>query len=168
MAAGGDTPAKNTKTSIEPYRGVLTDYDFTDRLKRDLEAELHNSETFRSSTVSAVRQTGTDGEKAPVAESNSNSALVMDTQYMLTADFTAVYVYCVATLLSNQSGKWTAVYRRIHSFARGVPEGEGDMEARWTSDNGAGLRRALDANIRDLSTSILKALDQPSSITEIK
>ena len=154
---------KEAEKTVDPYRNALIDYDFPQRFRDALESELRASSSFKNAHVTVQRSPGKDGPKPPIAGATPASTLVLTTRYSMVSDFSLLNVRVDAKLLLNSDSTRTPVY--THSFVSGrrAPEGEGDLAARWTINNGVGLKTAMDESIHDVVHFVVRGVDGDST-----
>ncbi len=148
-AAVDNSRAKTAEKTVEPYRNALINYDYVARLEGELQKSLAGP-GFTVESLKMQRRVDAKSPALPAAGSPAGSVLRLQSYYCFTPDFSSIIVGADAKVSLSQAGKQTVVHDKTYAIVKAVPAGLQSTEEKWTANNGAALRAALDQAIVEL------------------
>jgi hypothetical protein len=151
--------ASTAEKAVEPYRNALVNYDF----RAKMQAELEKSLAGPGFSVRSIKrlQPATKSNSSPEPLPQDGSLLQVTSRYSFTPDFSAVVVAADAVISVPQDGKAKIVHYQTYFVSKPAPAGTASMQDKWTANDGAALRIALDEGVVELVGHMHNALSVP-------
>lgn len=152
--------SKDAEKEVEPLRKILSDYDFSGKLKQAFEQAAAGLSWLNRVSIDVDRSPDGQLLRERLKSSSSNSVFVVKTRYSFAPYLTNVLVKAHARIVPIKSNDARPLYSQEFTINESMPASqEGAPADIWTRDNGKWLRAALDNAITLLAQEIAEDVD---------